>query len=95
VEIYREHGRGIDLVVLDLIMPEMGGGETFDKLKELDPDVAVLLSSGYSLNGDAADVIAKGCRGFIQKPFGLDQLSEQLRRILDERCDKDQGTSST
>ncbi len=71
----------IDLVILDMIMPEMGGGEVFDHLKDVDPDVRVLLSSGYSINGRAQDILDKGCVGFIQKPFTINQLRQKLREI--------------
>ena len=69
-------------VVLDLIMPGMSGGETFDRLRELDPGVRVLLASGYSLDGQATDILKRGCRAFIQKPFGLTELSEKLHVTL-------------
>ncbi len=85
IEIYRSNRDGIALVILDMIMPGMNGGETFDCLKKIDPDVAVLLSSGYSINGDATTIMHKGCRGFIQKPFNLVQLSEKIRRSLASR----------
>jgi K+-sensing histidine kinase KdpD/CheY-like chemotaxis protein len=55
VAIYKQYYRQISLIILDIIMPEMGGGDTFDCLKEINPDVNVLLSSGYSLDGEAAD----------------------------------------
>jgi CheY-like chemotaxis protein len=63
-------------------MPEMGGGETYDRLKEMDPDVKVLLSSGYSLDGQASEILNRGCNGFIQKPFSLKDLSQKLRNII-------------
>ena len=71
LKIYREHGKSIDMVVLDMIMPHMGGGETFDRMKEIDPDVKVLLSSGYGIDGQAQEILDRGCDGFIQKPFDL------------------------
>ena len=74
----------IDGVILDMIMPQMSGSETYDRLKEIDPDIKVLLSSGYSINGLAKTILAKGCDGFIQKPFSLIDLSQKLRGILDE-----------
>ena len=83
VEIYRREQKAIDLVILDMIMPAMGGGRTFDALKAIDPDIRVLLSSGYSLNGQASDILQRGCCGFIQKPFDLGTLSQKLRDILD------------
>lgn len=73
----------IDLVVLDMIMPQMGGGEVFDRLKNINPDVAVLLASGYSIDGQVEDIMARGCRGFIQKPFTIFELSKRLREVLD------------
>jgi PAS domain S-box-containing protein len=82
--IYREHGDRIGLVILDMIMPEMGGGKTYDQLKQIDPAVRVLLSSGYSLDGQASAIIDRGCNGFIQKPFNLQVLSTKLREILDD-----------
>ena len=82
VEIYaREHER-IDLVVLDVIMPGMNGSQTFDRLKTIDPGVKVLLSSGYSIDGQAAEILNSGCDGFIQKPFNLNELSYKLREII-------------
>jgi PAS domain S-box-containing protein len=83
VEIYRNQGARIHLVILDMIMPEMGGGKTFDQLKEIDPGVNVLLASGYSLDGQATAIMNRGCNGFIQKPFDLQSLSEKVRNIID------------
>jgi len=77
------HSR-IDLVILDMIMPEMGGSETFDQLKAIAPDIKVLLSSGYSLDGQASQIMKRGCNGFIQKPFNLKHFSQKVREILDE-----------
>ncbi|MBW1796528.1 MAG: response regulator, partial [Deltaproteobacteria bacterium] len=58
-----------DLVILDMIMPDMGGGEVYDKTKEIKPDIKVLLSSGYGIDGHVAEILDRGCDGFIQKPF--------------------------
>lgn len=73
----------IDLVILDMIMPGIGGGRTFDILKENNPEVAVILASGYSAEGEAAAILKRGCRGFIQKPFQLQELSRTIRQVLD------------
>ena len=83
VEKYKEHQSEIDIVVLDMVMPDMGGGPTFDRLKAVYPDVKVILSSGYSINGEASAIMDRGCSGFIQKPFNLMQLSHKLREVLD------------
>jgi len=82
IDRYREMGDEVDLVILDMIMPDMGGSETYDRLKAMDPEVRVLLSSGYSLDGQAADMMARGCDGFIQKPFKLAALSRKIREVL-------------
>jgi CheY-like chemotaxis protein len=83
VEVYRENLPAIGIVIMDMIMPGMGGSETYDRLKKVDPGVKVLLSSGYSINGQAAKILERGCDGFIQKPFNITQLSAKLREILD------------
>jgi len=82
-ELYLEKKKKIDLVVLDMIMPGMGGKETFEELKKIDPDVRVLLSSGYSIDSRAKSILDEGCRGFIQKPFNLSIFSSKLREVLD------------
>ena len=74
----------IDLVILDVVMPDMGGGETYDRIKEISPDLKVLLSSGYSMDGEAKGILEKGCEGFIQKPFTPIKLSHKIKEILDK-----------
>jgi CheY-like chemotaxis protein len=82
LEIYRREGDRIDLVILDMIMPDMEGPEISRKLKEINPEVKVLLSSGDSLNGEAQKVMEAGARGFIQKPYHIADLSRQIAEIL-------------
>jgi two-component system, cell cycle sensor histidine kinase and response regulator CckA len=82
LEIYRQERDRIDLVILDMLMPGMGGAETFRELQGLDPGVRVLLSSGYSLDGETQQVMTAGARGFIQKPYRLAVLSQQVAEIL-------------
>jgi two-component system, cell cycle sensor histidine kinase and response regulator CckA len=83
LEIFNGRKDEIDLVVLDMIMPDLGGRETFERIKEIDPGVRVLLSSGYSLDGQAEEIMEKGCKGFIQKPFSLGELAGKIRGVLD------------
>jgi PAS domain S-box-containing protein len=83
LEIFRRERDRIDLVILDMLMPGMGGSETFQELKVIDPGVRVLLSSGYSLEGEAQQAMAAGARGFIQKPYRLAVLSNKVAEILD------------
>ncbi|MBW2365275.1 MAG: response regulator, partial [Deltaproteobacteria bacterium] len=84
IDVYQKKKGKIDLIILDMVMPEMSGGDTYDRLKEINPDVKVLLSSGYSLNGQAEEILKRGCKGFIQKPFSLEELSKRIREVLDE-----------
>jgi len=83
IDAYEANQDKIDMVILDMVMPDMGGGEAYDILKGINPDIKVLLSSGYSLNGQAAEILRRGCDGFIQKPFNVTQLSQKLREILE------------
>ncbi|MGB5984650.1 MAG: ATP-binding protein, partial [Desulfobacterales bacterium] len=83
IRIYQEQGAAIDMVILDMIMPEMGGDQAFEALRRLDPEIKVLLASGYSMEGKAAALLDQGCLGYIQKPFSLPDLSLKLREILD------------
>ena len=85
IETYKKNKEQIDIVILDMVMPDMSGSVTFDRMKEIDPDIKVLLSSGYSINGQATEILDRGCDGFIQKPFRMNALSQKLREILDER----------
>ena len=84
LEKYKSHQDRIDMIIIDMIMPKMSGGELFDKLKEINPDVAVLLSSGYSVDGEARQILDRGCRGFIQKPFNMAEISGKIREILND-----------
>jgi len=63
-------------------MPGMDGGEAFDALRAVAPEVKVLLSSGYALEGKAYEMLDRGCNGFIQKPFTLNNLSVKIRAVL-------------
>ena len=83
VAVYEKKHDRIDMIILDMIMPGMGGAETFERLRKINPEAKVLLSSGYSIDGQAEDILSRGCNGFIQKPFNLSKLSRRVREILD------------
>jgi PAS domain S-box-containing protein len=85
IEIYKKNRDDIDIVLLDIVMPNMGGGKVYDRMKEINPDIKVLLLSGYSIDGEAREILERGCNGFIQKPFNIKKLSAKLREILDEQ----------
>ncbi|RLB83839.1 MAG: oxidoreductase, partial [Deltaproteobacteria bacterium] len=85
VEVYKKNRDDIDIVVLDMVMPNMGGGEAYDRMKQINPDIKVLLSSGYSIDGQATEILERGCDGFIQKPFSMKELSEKIKEILEKK----------
>jgi two-component system, cell cycle sensor histidine kinase and response regulator CckA len=72
----------IDLVLLDMVMPGMNGGRVFDRIKGINPQVKVLLISGYSIEGEAKDILSRGCNGFMQKPFKIKELSRRIRDVI-------------
>lgn len=82
IEIYEAWEGDIDLVMLDMIMPGMGGAETFRDLKRMDPHVSVIIVSGYSLPDDVSELLAQGCRGFLQKPFLIPELFQKVRQVI-------------
>ncbi len=83
IDTVKNGGDEIDLVILDMIMPGVEGSKAFDLIRQNKPAMPVLLSSGYSLNGQANGIMQRGCNGFIQKPFNISNLSQIVRKILD------------
>ena len=81
-DILSEKKDKIDLIILDMVMPGMSGSETFDKLREINPNVKILLSSGYSINGAATKIMERGCNGFIQKPYKIEKLATKILEVL-------------
>ncbi len=74
----------VDVVVIDMVMPGMDGQECFQELRELDPDVRAVLSTGYGLDGAVRNILAEGMRGFVQKPYRIADLAEVLKRAVDD-----------
>jgi two-component system cell cycle sensor histidine kinase/response regulator CckA len=85
IDLYQRNREAISLVILDLVMPVMDGPETFHRLKELDPGVRILLTSGYTREWNI-DPLLVGAAGFIPKPYDIEQLSEKLYQALDSRA---------
>ena len=83
VEIYHERGSEIALVILDLIMPEMGGEECLDELLKVDPLVKTLVASGFAIKGETKAFIDKEAKGRVTKPFDMRELLGSVRRVLD------------
>jgi two-component system, cell cycle sensor histidine kinase and response regulator CckA len=82
LQLFAQHRGALDLVILDMVMPDMNGGDVFDQLQEMQPGVPILLASGYSLEGKAEEIMKRGCRGFLQKPFSITTLGETVSAIL-------------
>jgi PAS domain S-box-containing protein len=83
IDIYAENTDTVDLIALDMIMPEMSGSATYEELKKINPAARILLVSGYSLNKQVEELLDLGCNGFIQKPFDIIELSRTLREVFD------------
>ncbi len=83
LRIYQQIGQQIGLVILDFFLPVMDGDAVFDELRALNPDINVVLSSGFGEQSKLANMLGKGLRGFIPKPYTRDKLLEQVRSALD------------
>jgi len=84
LETYLHTRESISLVILDLIMPEIGGRECLKQLLDIDPKAKVLVASGYSGDSSAKEAVSMGAKGFVNKPFRLNELLERVREVLDE-----------
>ena len=82
VEIFKQNGNEIDLVLLDLNLPDESGADTFKKIREIDPDARVILSTGYNETQEVFELMDLGCRGMLQKPFSLERLFEKVAEAL-------------
>jgi PAS domain S-box-containing protein len=82
VAVFRTAAEPIDAVLLDMVMPEMGGFEAFNRIREINPHSRFILSSGYSISEEVAELLARGGVGFLQKPYDHVQLMQKLWRML-------------
>ena len=82
VAAYLENRGHISLVVLDMAMPKKSGRDVFYELKEHDPEVKVLLATGYMHDERSEEILKSGVKGFIQKPFSIYELSEAVYRSI-------------
>lgn len=85
LEIYRAHGDDIELVILDLIMPEMGGKQCLEGLLSIDPSVKVIVASGFSADGPTREALSAGAQGFVSKPYDIRQVLQVVRQVLDAK----------
>ncbi|MBA3394284.1 MAG: response regulator [Deltaproteobacteria bacterium] len=83
VEIYREHKSELRVVLLDMVMPTMNGRATYLALREIDPDVRVILMSGYTLNEEVQEILDLGVKAFVSKPYSIETLARALAQVLE------------
>ena len=82
IELFAERGHEIDLVLLDILMPEMDGGAVFRAIKGMSRDAKIVLCSGFSAEGQVGELLDAGVDGFIQKPFVFQDLDKVISRVL-------------
>ena len=82
IDLYEQHKDQVQLIILDLCMPDMDGKQTYLYLKGLNPCAKVLLTTGLSMDGAAKEMLACGCQGFIQKPYRMSELSSKVSEVL-------------
>ncbi|MBP9837562.1 MAG: response regulator [Proteobacteria bacterium] len=82
-EIFSNTKEKFNLIIIDMIMPKMPGDQLFKKMKEVDPDVPVLIASGFSSDARTKYILDNGGLGFLQKPFTIDELAIEVRNCLD------------
>ncbi len=87
IQVFNQNKDRITLLILDLIMPDLNGEAVYVHVKSLRPQTRVILSSGYSFEGQAGSVLNNGCDGFIQKPYNLRQLSQKIKEVLNPECE--------
>jgi signal transduction histidine kinase/CheY-like chemotaxis protein len=83
LEVYSRHQADISLVILDLIMPEMGGKQCLEELLKIDPHVKVLIASGFAVEGDTKTFLEAAAQGIVAKPFQITELLRSIRKLLD------------
>jgi two-component system cell cycle sensor histidine kinase/response regulator CckA len=88
IAFYEKEGSNIDLVILDMLMPHVGGRDCFYRLKEIDPQATILLMTGFTANGSMEDFLEEGAAGVITKPFELQHFTTAIQRALSERKKK-------
>ena len=86
VEYYRENWQQVDLVVLDMVMPELGGRDAFVAMRRINPGIRALLSSGYSLDGEAQAILDEGVVAFVGKPYRQAELGRKVAEALVPKC---------
>jgi len=82
LDIYQNHKDDIDLVLLDMILPGMGGFEIFQQLQAIDPKVNVVISTGFCFDGEIKEMMQKGCKGCLYKPYGFEEFLSKIESVM-------------
>jgi CheY-like chemotaxis protein len=83
VDLYRQRGETIDMVLIDLIMPKLGGRETYLRLKQMNPGIKALFATGYGIDDQTQEILATGVLGIIKKPYEMTSVESEIRKVLD------------
>jgi PAS domain S-box-containing protein len=85
LELYKKNKKSIDLIILDIIMPGMSGKEVFDKIREIDKEAKIIITSGYSKQKVTESLMSSGANGFLPKPFNIDKLLGLIKALVEEK----------
>jgi len=86
IEIYRRYWQNFDLVIIDMIMPGLDGLQTFNALKEINPEIKAIILSGYTLNKKIEQTLENGAKAFLQKPCTRNELLSHIKFVLDQKA---------
>ena len=81
IELFQDHKEIVDIVIIDVVMPDLGGAEVIEAIKKINPDVKIMLLSGYGIDRKTNEIM-QSCSGFIQKPFSMKELSETIKAVM-------------
>jgi two-component system cell cycle sensor histidine kinase/response regulator CckA len=83
LDLYGRHGAEIDMILIDLIMPKLGGRDTYLRLKQMNPGVRAMFATGYGIDDQVQELLATGVLGIIKKPYEMTAVEGEIRRVLD------------
>mgnify|MGYP001373214325 CR=1 FL=1 len=91
INAFQTKAKNISLVLLDFNLPDIGGAEVFNSLKEIDPGVKVVIASGYVSEEAKRELMKAGAKGFVQKPYTFNEITDEIERILSTSEDSESG----
>ena len=86
IDLYKKYGSEISIVILDLIMPNLSGRDVFDRLRQItNPDVKIIISTGYAKDELLQPLLDKRANGFLEKPYKLQELAESINNVIEPK----------